>query len=66
MAMEGVSPGSGGGRGKKTPMSVADIDKLVAGLDDVGEGDSDDSDFSDEDQLLGELQVLGCELQCRL
>lgn len=58
MAMEGVSPDSGGGRGKRiAPMSVADIDKMVAGLDD-DEGDyEDDSDFSDEDQLLGELQV---------
>ncbi len=56
MAMEGVSPASGSGR-DKAPMSVADIDKMVAGLDDLGEGDSDDSDFSDEDQLLGELEV---------
>ncbi len=54
MALEGVSPGVGG-RGK-APLSVADVNKMVAGIGEVGDEDSDLSDI-DEDELLGELQV---------
>ncbi len=55
MALEGVSPG-GGGRGK-APLSVADVNKMVAGIGEVGDEDSDLSSDLDEDELLGELQV---------
>ena len=39
-------------------MSLADIDKMVAGLDDVGEDDDDlEEGDLDDDDLLQELQV---------
>ena len=62
--MQGVSPGSskGGQGGGKAPMSVEQINKMVAGIGGLGEGDDDLSDLSDldEEELLGELQVCVC------
>ena len=56
----GKSPKSGG------KMSMGQLDKMVAGIQDIGEGDDDLSDLSDvdENELLGELQVCVCECVC--
>ena len=60
LALEGKSPGKGkspksGGRGG---MTMADLDKVMADVDKIGE-DDDGEDLSDidDDDLLGELQV---------
>ena len=64
LAMQGVSPSPGKGKqgGGKAPMSVEQINKMVAGIEGMGEGDDDLSDLSDldENELLGELQVSVC------
>ena len=40
-------------------MSLADIDKMVASVKDIGDGDEEDADMSDldDDDLLSELRV---------
>ncbi len=70
MALEGKSPGKKGkSSSKKAAMSMADVDKMMAGLGNIGEGDDglddddddggDDDDDVDDAELLGELQVKG-------
>ena len=64
MALEGKAPkkdGKSKGSAGKGPLSMADVDSMLAGIGDIGEmgsGDDDEdlSDVDDED-LLGELQV---------
>ena len=58
LALQGKSPGKKG-KSAKGMMSLEDVDKMMAGLDDIGEGDDDD-DSNDDDDLLGELQVDAC------
>lgn len=61
MALEGKAPKKGGKSksGKGGAFSMADVDSMLAGIGDIGEGDDDDEDMSDIDDeaLLGELQV---------
>ena len=60
LALEGKSPKKGGKSPKSGgKMSMGEVDKMVAGIQDIGEGDDDLSDLSDvdENELLGELQV---------
>ena len=63
LAMTG-GKGSGKKKGKSgsNQMSMDDIDKVVASVKDIGEGDDDDEDLGslsdiDDDDLLAELQV---------
>ncbi len=66
MALEGKSPSgkkkSGLGKSSKSVMSLEDVNKMVAGIGNLDDDDDedDDGDFSDmdEDELLGELQVI--------
>ena len=63
LALEGKAPKKGGKSPKSGgKMSMDQLDKMVAGIQDVGEGDEDLSDMSDidENELLGELQVCVC------
>lgn len=63
-----LTGGKSTSKGSKKPkgagnMSMADIDKMMASVKDIGEGDDDDDDQMsgediDEDDLLAELQVL--------
>ena len=66
LAMTG-GKGSGKKKGKSgsNQMSMDDIDKVVASVKDIGEGDDDDEDLGslsdiDDDDLLAELQVCVC------
>lgn len=61
LALEGKAPAKGksGKTGKSGMLSMGELDAMVAGIGDVGEDEDEDEegDFSDEDELLGELQV---------
>ena len=60
MALEGKTPKKGGkSKSGKGAFSMADVDSMLAGIGDIGEGGSGDEDLSDFDDeaLLGELQV---------
>ena len=61
MALQGKSPGKKG-KAPKGTMSLEDVDKMMAGLDDIGEDDDNDDDIDDDDEdmeeLLGELKVV--------
>ena len=64
---KGTKKGSKKPKGDKGNMSMADIDKMLASVKDIGEGGDDDDDDDgadegsmsdiDEDDLLAELQV---------
>lgn len=60
LALEGKAPKKGGKSRGKSPMSMGQLDKMVAGVENIGEDDEDMSDLSDDDEseLLGELEVL--------
>lgn len=69
LALEGKAPKKKGGHSSKAGqerMTMEQLDKMVAGLDKIGDDDDDDDgdddgggDLSDmdDDELLGELQV---------
>jgi len=63
LALEGKSPakkGKGKSASKKPMMSMQDVDKMMAGLEGIGEGEDnedDDGDLDEDEELLGELQV---------
>ena len=62
LALSGKSPGKKGKSASKKPMmSMQDMDKMMADLENIGEGDDDeegDGDLDEDDEeLLGELQV---------
>ena len=66
LALEGKSSGSSKSRktgksGQSGMMSMGDLDAMMAGIDNIGEdGEDDDRDeeeLSDENELLGELEV---------
>ena len=60
LALTGGKKGSGKkSKGSEASLSFADIDKMVASVKDIGEGDEDEGSLSDidDDELLAELQV---------
>ena len=63
LALTGGKSAKKGGKkpkgGDSGHMSLADIDKMVASVKDIGDGDEEDADMSDldDDDLLSELRV---------
>lgn len=66
LALEGKAPKKKGGHSSKAGqerMTMEQLDKMVAGLDKIGDDDDGDDDGGgdlsdmDDDELLGELQV---------
>ena len=60
LALTGKKKGSGKkSKGSEASLSLADIDKMVASVKDMGEGEEDEGSLSDidDDELLAELQV---------
>ncbi len=68
LALEGKSPAKGksGKTGKSGMLSMGELDAMVAGIGDISdeeEGEEgEEGELSDEDELLGELQVSGRSL----